>query len=94
MLPAPVNLFRRTIPQPRVWALMIVVSHKTIDSYTCFSRSLVTFRVYILIFDGSPKALYEDIIVGTATVIHADPKLDLQDVVKEYQNVQLWMEIE
>ena len=52
---------------------MVVVPHVAVDSYTRFTWGFVSLWVDILIFDGSPEAFYEDVIISTATMIHTDP---------------------
>ena len=52
---------------------MVIVPHVTVNSYTHLTWGFISLHVDLLIFDGSPETLYEDVIIGTATMIHADP---------------------
>ena len=53
-------------------SFLVIIVHIIVDSHTCITWFLVCLWVNILIFDCSPKPFNENVVVGPASVIHAD----------------------
>ena len=55
-----------------MWPLAVIVGHKFIDSDSGISWGFVGVWINILVFDSSPQSFHEDIVIGSATMVHTD----------------------
>ncbi len=76
--PAEIGPSRRFIIKTGMWAFQIIVIKIAVDSCPRFSWTFIYLWINILIFDCSPQPLYEDVVVGSSTMLHTAPGTSVQ----------------
>ena len=72
MRPATVNLIRGSVVKRGVATLFVVKVNPATQAVVEFGTAVKRMQVEVVMFDGPPKPLDEDVVLASAAAVHAD----------------------